>query len=58
MAELLLLAAALFFGIMFGVFIVSSASEIAGVWGLILLVAVIAIGFAIARSSNSGGEKK
>lgn len=57
MGELLLLAAGVFFGIMFGVFIISSAFEAAGVWGLILLVAVIVTGFAIAASSGDGGEK-
>ena len=58
MGELLLLAAGVFFGIMFAVFVVSSAFEFAGVWGLILLVAAIAIGFGIAHSSSGGGEKK
>lgn len=56
MAELLLLAAGVFFGIMLFVFIISSAFELAGVWGLILLVAAMAIGFAIV--SDNGGEKK
>lgn len=58
MGELLLLAAGMFFGIILVVFIISSAFETAGVWGLVLLVAAIAIGFAIATSSNNGGKKE
>ncbi len=58
MGELLLLAGGVFFGIMFGVFIISSAFDLAGVWGLIFLAAVIAIGFANAASSDNGGENK
>lgn len=57
MGGLLLLAAGVFFGIMFAVFIISSAFELVGGWGLLLLVAAIVIGFAIAASSDKGGKK-
>lgn len=57
MGGLLLLAAGVFFGIMLAVFIISSAFEFAGVWGFVLLVVVIVIGFAIAASSDNGGKK-
>lgn len=57
MGGLLLLAAGVFFGIMFVVFIISSAFEFAGVWGLVLLVVAIVIGFTIAASSDNGGKK-
>lgn len=57
MGGLSLLAAGVFFGIMLAVFIISSAFEFAGVWGLVLLVVVIVIGFAIAASSDNGGKK-
>lgn len=57
MGGLLLLVAGVFFGIMLVVFIISSAFEFAGVWGLVLLVVAIVIGFAIAASSDNGGKK-
>ena len=58
MGELLLLAAGVFFGIMFVVFVISSAYRLAGVCGLILLAVAIAIGLVIAVSSDNGDEKK
>lgn len=58
MCELLLLAAGLYFGIMLVVFTISSVFKLAGGWGLLLLVAAIVIGFAIAASSDNGGNKK
>lgn len=58
MGGLLLLAAGVFFGIIFIVYVLSSAFEFAGVWGLVLLVVAIVIGFAIAASSDNGGKKK
>lgn len=57
MGGLLLLVAGVFFGIIFIVYVLSSAFELAGGWGLLLLVAAIAIGFAIAASSDKGGKK-
>lgn len=58
MGGLLLLAAGVFFGIIFVVYILSSAFELAGVWGFVLLAAAIVIGLAIASSSDNGGKKK
>ena len=51
------MAAGMSFGIMLALFIISSAFEFAGVWGLVLLVVVIVIGFAIAAFSDNGGKK-
>jgi len=57
MGGLLLIAAGVFFGIIFIFYVLSSAFELAGGWGLLLLVAAIMIGFAIAASSDKGGKK-
>lgn len=58
MGELLFLAAIVFVGIMFVVYVASSMFELAGVWGFVLAAIAIIAGFAIAHSSSSGGEKK
>ena len=58
MGGLLLLEAGIFFGMIFVVYILSSAFELAGIWGFLLLVAAIVIGFAIASSSDNGDKKK
>lgn len=58
MGELLFLAAIVFVGIMFVVYVASSMFELAGVWGFVLAAVAIVIGFTIAHSSSSGGEKK
>lgn len=48
MGGLLLLAVCVFFGIIFVVYVLSSAFELAGGWGILLLIGAIILGLTIA----------
>lgn len=58
MGELLLMAIGTYLGIMFCVYAVSSAFELGGVFGLILLAAAVFVGCSIGASSDDGNNKK
>lgn len=58
MGELLLMAIGTYLGILFCVYVVSSAFELGGVFALILLAVAIFIGCAIGASSDDGNNKK